>query len=144
MGFNDKFALQKSEQSLSALGLGCSLIRGALALPVTELRCVRLPPFSVSSTSDSDRAVRIAAIEVSLLLFGVALNLGAVLRDELQNHVQITAGWSKVLSSCHVGGGFHPHLKCLKRLTTLLPDGAARIANDECRSGVNALMKIGA
>jgi hypothetical protein len=46
--------------------------------------------------------------------------------------------------SCHVGGGFHPHLKCLKRLTTLLPDGAARIANDECRSGVNALMKIGA
>jgi phosphoglycerate dehydrogenase-like enzyme len=34
--------------------------------------------------------------------------------------VQITAGWSKVLSSCHVGGGFHPHLKCLKRLTTLL------------------------
>jgi hypothetical protein len=36
------------------------------------------------------------------------------------------------LSSCRVGSGFHPLLKCLKRFTALLPDAAARIANDEC------------
>jgi hypothetical protein len=53
-------------------------------------RCFRLSPFSVSSTRNSSGAVGIAAIEVSLLLFGVGrtVNLGAVLRAWLRGTLQ--------------------------------------------------------
>jgi hypothetical protein len=53
--------------SLSALGLGCSLIPGVRWLCRRRmLRCLGLPRFTgVSSTRDRDRAVRIAAIRSS-------------------------------------------------------------------------------
>jgi hypothetical protein len=52
---------------MSALGLGCSLIPGARWLCRRRmLRCLGLPRFTgVSSTRDSERAVRIAAIRSS-------------------------------------------------------------------------------
>jgi hypothetical protein len=82
MGFNDKF-----ERSLSALGFGFSLIPGARWLCRRRmLRCSGLARFTdVGSTRDSDRAVRVVAVKVCLLLFGVGrtVNLSAVLRDEL-------------------------------------------------------------
>jgi hypothetical protein len=39
----------------------------------------------------------------------------------------------KLTTFHHVDSGFHPLLKCLNRLAALLPDAAARIAEDDCR-----------
>jgi hypothetical protein len=58
--------------------------------------------------------------------------VGAVLRDELQNHVQITARMVETLEFLPLQRRLSPVLKCLKGFTGQLPDAAARIANDEC------------
>jgi hypothetical protein len=56
MGFNMNLRCKNPERSLSALGLGCSLIPGARWLCRRRmLRCLGLPRFTgVSSTRDSD------------------------------------------------------------------------------------------
>jgi hypothetical protein len=49
----------------------------------------------------------------------------------------IAACW-KVLSSCRFSGGFHSHLKCLKRFIVLLPGAALRVAEDlRMRAGLS-------
>jgi hypothetical protein len=64
MAFN--INLRNPERSLSAFGLGCSLIPGARRLCRRRmLRCLGLSRFTAC---DNDRAIRIATIEVSLLL----------------------------------------------------------------------------
>jgi hypothetical protein len=61
-----------------------------------------------------------ATVAYTRRFFPQALQAAAELKD-------LSRGLVQSLGFC-----FYPHLKCLKRFIVLLPDPAARIANDEC------------